>query len=81
MKEIKRIFIDLEGLCAAPAELKTFKELSANFPHERGCGKSEELTQVIENTQLDMGDPRIGSVTVKSYFLRCDECHVKREHV
>lgn len=61
------------------ALLPTMEELELRFPHSKGCGGSP-LTTTSELTMVSMDDPRVGSVGVRSYFLRCDECHVQREY-
>lgn len=60
--------------------LPTVSELEAHFPHKSGCGGNLPLTAVSDFVFVESGDPRVGSIGVRSYFLRCDECHVQREY-
>jgi hypothetical protein len=56
------------------------EELEIRFPHIDDCSRKKPLAAVSELTYIGTNDPRVGAVGVRSYFLRCDECHTKREY-
>lgn len=62
------------------ALLPTQEELLLRFPHKNGCVGTSPFTKTTEFVGISSGEPWIGSVFMRSYFLQCDECHVKREY-
>jgi len=61
------------------ALLPTQEKLGLGFPHTKGCNRSVPLVASSEIEMVSIGEPRVGSLGVLSYFLRCDECNTKRE--
>lgn len=62
------------------ALLPTREERESMFPHADGCSRSGSLVAGSELVSIGTDDPRVGSIGVRSYFLRCDECKTKREY-
>lgn len=62
------------------ALLPTKEERELIFLHADGCSRSLPLVDASELVSVASGDPRVGSIGVRSYFLRCDECKIKRTY-
>lgn len=62
------------------ALLPTREELELRFPHTDGCSRTNGLAASNELIPVATGDPRVGSVGIRSYFLSCGECQTKRTY-
>jgi len=62
------------------ALLPTMYELKLRFPHAKGCSGKGTLTTESEIVMVSSGDPRVGSIGVRSYYLNCSECKTKRTY-
>ncbi len=62
------------------ALLPTGEKLESGFPHANGCSGGGPLTSTSELIRVGSLDPQEGAVGVRSYFLRCGECKIKREY-
>jgi hypothetical protein len=72
------IFKQLEG--KENTGLPSKEELRLAFPHAEGCSKTEKLVAGFRFINVSSGDPRVGTLSVRSYFLRCDRCDIEKEY-